>query len=574
MSLHVAAGFTGNADVIRTLITAGADPNAQTGNGATPLHYAVENNHDNPDVIDALLVAGADPNVQNDGGQTPLHVAARTAENPAVIEALLDRDADPNAQTEYGRTPLHSAAEGNANVAAIQVLIAAGADANAQVQYYGGPLHFAARSNPNPAVVEALLRAGADLHGQTEYGGTAFHAAAVNENPAVIETFLRAGVDVNGRGDFGELAVHSAAEFNGNPEVIQALLRAGADPYLDDDGTALHAAARRENGSVAAMQALIDFGMEATVRAGSGLTPLHNVRWPQAAEFLLANGADPRLRDASGNTPLHRGFRWTSLDSETVLELVALLVNAGGNVNARNENGRTPMHDASNSALNALLAHGADINAQDEDGNTRLHLASGCEFVSCHFASELIIALLDAGADATIRNAQGQTPWDLASANEHEEFSGSDGYWQLNDARFNAPSTQNVGTSSGVAVSSLPSSTSASPAQSGANGTCEIPGFYDGDAMSESVMENLRLSWCPLGSSSRRRLFALQAELAWCRLNVKPPPENMSEFLQTSRRTCNSLAAIDESARTATGPAFGETPVPYVRRRCPVHFFQ
>ena len=48
-----------------------------------------------------------------------------------------------------------------------------------------------------------------------------------------------------------------------------------------------------------------------------------------------------------------------------------------------------------------------------------------------------IMALLDAGADATRRNAQEQTPWDLATTNEN--LKGSDAYWRLNEARFEAP---------------------------------------------------------------------------------------------------------------------------------------
>ena len=138
---------------------------------------------------------------------------------------------------------------------------------------------------------------------------------------------------------------------------------------------------------------------------------------------------------------MHDSSRLYALDSEEVLETVALLVNAGGDVNARNENGRTPIHDTNDpETVNALLAHGADINAQDAEGHTPLHVHAGCD--SCYFAGGAILALLDAGADATILNALGQTPWDIASANENEEFSGSDGYWRLNDARFDVPPRQ------------------------------------------------------------------------------------------------------------------------------------
>lgn len=355
----------------------------------------------------ACLAIGADVHARSDDGDTPLHRAAEVNTSPAVLEALVEAGADPNAGDSLSLTPLHRAA-----------------------QY-----------NENPEVIEALLANGAELERGASWPAA---YAGANENPAVVEAFLRVGVGVNTLDPLNRLPLHMAAYYD-NLETLQTLLRAGADPYLEAmwmGATALHVAASSDRGNtVRAMQALIDFGMEINIRTSDGRTPLHGVVSPENAEFLLANGADPRRRDASGNTALHRGLRWFRLDSEAVLELVALLVNAGGNVNARNENSRTPMHDVSPRGFNALLAHGADINAQDEEGNTRLHLEAGCSDVSdCYFASETLISLLDAGADATIRNAQGQTPWDLASANEDEEFSGSDGYWRLNEARFDPPS--------------------------------------------------------------------------------------------------------------------------------------
>lgn len=128
------------------------------------------------------------------------------------------------------------------------------------------------------------------------------------------------------------------------------------------------------------------------------------------------------------------------------------------------------------------------------------------------------------------------------------------------------------------AIPSQTSSPNASSVQSAANSQCEIPGFYEGVVMDEALLGSLRLSWCPLefNGGSRRIFFALQAELARCRLHADPPPANMSEFMQTSRRTCESLAALDDGARTATGGFVigDQAPAHYVRCRCPTHYFQ
>ena len=117
-------------------------------------------------------------------------------------------------------------------------------------------------------------------------------------------------------------------------------------------------------------------------------------------------------------------------------EDIAACLAAGSDPNAKNFRGWTPLHEAASGNENAamtqaLMAHGADINAQDHDGNTPLHLAAASTAFSDDAA---IIALLDAGADAMRRNAQMQTPWDIAMTNE--KLKRFDAYWRLNEMRF------------------------------------------------------------------------------------------------------------------------------------------
>ena len=87
-----------------------------------------------------------------------------------------------------------------------------------------------------------------------------------------------------------------------------------------------------------------------------------------AAEVLLANGADVNVRDLSDWTPLHfaasRGHK----------DVAQVLLANGADVNAKDVLGRTPLHLAAPAwrggkhVAELLLAKGADVNAKDEDG--------------------------------------------------------------------------------------------------------------------------------------------------------------------------------------------------------------
>ena len=135
--------------------------------------------------VQAELAKGADPNARTENGWTPLHQAARYNENPAIVQALLDAGADPNARNKDGWTPLHLAARSNENPAGVQALLAAGADLNARDEDGETPLHLAAAFNKNPAIVQALLDAEADPNARDKEGWTPLHGAAgLNENPA------------------------------------------------------------------------------------------------------------------------------------------------------------------------------------------------------------------------------------------------------------------------------------------------------------------------------------------------------------------------------------------------------
>ena len=118
--------------------------------------------------------------------------------------------------------------------------------------------------------------------------------------------------------------------------------------------------------------------------------------------------------------------------SATSTEVQAELTN-GADVQARTEDGGTPLHGAalngSPAVVRAFVEAGANIEARDKDGLTPLHKA-----VTFSKAPKVVMALLDAGADPKAETNDGKTAFDLMQ--ENEKLKGMDAYWRLNDLQY------------------------------------------------------------------------------------------------------------------------------------------
>ena len=234
--------------------------------------------------VQLCLDAGVDPNVASGYLVSPLHIAARDNDDPSVVTALLEAGAIPNASMaaldpdgHQNMTPLFFAALGSPNPDVIRALVNGGADVNARDSREDTPLWHAAQENDNPAVIEALIEAGADPNAQNIHGSSPLQRAAAAENQSVAAALLRGGADPSLRDNNGDLPLHYAvlnAARGGDIEIVRRLIEGGANPNGRDarGQTALHLAMSLSSSAV--------------------------------VDVLLAAGADPSLRDVSGNTPV------------------------------------------------------------------------------------------------------------------------------------------------------------------------------------------------------------------------------------------------------------------------------
>ncbi len=209
---------------------------------------------------------------------------------------------------------------------------------------------------------------------------------------------LDKGAEPNTWDYWGRSALYAAVDLNtiprgGRPdrpsldettplEVIARLLAAGAN-----------ANARlklpppfRNVGNDRGLDGLLTTGTTPLLRAAKALDA-------PAIRLLLRHGADISLTNSRGITPVMAAAGMGSVDADTrgfylsedtqkrAIDSLTLLLEAGGDVNAKDPRGLTPLHEAArwgwNDVVRFLVAKGADLNAKDGRGLTPVDSALG-----------------------------------------------------------------------------------------------------------------------------------------------------------------------------------------------------
>jgi len=82
------ASFMGYTDIVKTLLSIGADTNIISEGGLTALMEA--SYMDNTDIVDILLKAGADPNLTNEYGATALEGSGASENSAKIIRSYIE----------------------------------------------------------------------------------------------------------------------------------------------------------------------------------------------------------------------------------------------------------------------------------------------------------------------------------------------------------------------------------------------------------------------------------------------------------------------------------------------------
>jgi len=185
------AASKGYAFEIHRLMKLGADPDEADYNGATPLIYAIANEHLN--AVTALLSYDLDLDEFTGSGEAPLHITSKY-DMVEIGEMLIRKGANINNRDRYGCSPLHYSAIYD-YLYYTDMLLYYNADVNLRSTDGTTPLLAAAWAG-NAEICDLLMQSGADPSIADYDNFTPLMAASQNGDTLVADLLIKNGVDI------------------------------------------------------------------------------------------------------------------------------------------------------------------------------------------------------------------------------------------------------------------------------------------------------------------------------------------------------------------------------------------
>ena len=206
---------------VNRLLSKGAEIDAETYEGATPLIFAVANNKHT--AVQALLAWNPNVDKKTAGHETALLIAVKNM-NTEIAETLIRGGADIDLPDNHGATPLHYAAV-NGDMLMTDLLLYYDADCNLK-SYDGTTPLMASILSGYADVTDLLFQNGANLEARDHESFTPFLIAAQNGDTAIMSLLLKEGVDLYEKNIHNYNALALAIQSNHIP-AAELLLKKG-----------------------------------------------------------------------------------------------------------------------------------------------------------------------------------------------------------------------------------------------------------------------------------------------------------------------------------------------------------
>jgi ankyrin repeat protein len=219
----IVAADKGDSTQLQMLIRRGANVNATTYEGVTPLMFAALNNH--IAIVKILLKNGAKNDIRTIDGKTAL-ILSIEAGNIEVAELLIRNGADPDISDNKKVSPLMHAVMVDSFYLP-DMLLYYGAEADHRDESGRDALMLAAESGSFEIAIE-LLEAGVNINGTDINGNTPLHYATSTGQVGVMELLIINGASLEIKNAAGYTPLSVAVTLNKYTEA-RLLIGYGAD---------------------------------------------------------------------------------------------------------------------------------------------------------------------------------------------------------------------------------------------------------------------------------------------------------------------------------------------------------
>eukprot|EP00210_Caulerpa_lentillifera_P005662 g5415.t1 len=385
--LHLAALY-GHLSIVEYLVSeTGVDLDTrQNKTGATALFLAAEKGF--PEVVKILLTSGADLNQTTVQDVSPLFVASQQG-HVSVVELLINNGANLATQESVQGATALIIAVCNAHERIVRRLINAGANLEARTKF-GNTAVMCAVHLGHLYMLRLLQKSGARLQTHNRRGRCAIHLAVIQGHLNVVQFLLRHNAQIESKDHSGHTALHLSVLSN-QTRSLELLLQRGAqvEARTRRGETALHLASR--SGLVVVVQILLKFNADIETRSGERtMTPLMFAAYYNHAEvvlILIEYGASTLARTNAKATVLH-----LAVTKEIDLVILKTLTARRSGLGARDQDGDTPLAYASIhgnfNAVKFLIRKGSDQRMVNNKDQTAEDLICAClkfskKFVQC-----------------------------------------------------------------------------------------------------------------------------------------------------------------------------------------------
>jgi len=184
------------------------------------------------EIARSMLEAGADPDIGDGEGKTPL-LSAVILGDLSFVKLLLSYHADPF-YSGFHDMPVLMASAFFGHLELVTYFIDMGFDLlNIRSSWGDTSLIYASKRN-HPSIVRFLLGSGADVHVRNCYGISPILAAANQGNAECCHLLLAYGALPNDCDNLGRSVLRHAVRARVDKKLIGALIGSGADPLIRD----------------------------------------------------------------------------------------------------------------------------------------------------------------------------------------------------------------------------------------------------------------------------------------------------------------------------------------------------